>query len=81
MSHPNQHGGWASAAKRRGESYVFCNECGKTEVRPRFQATPEISAPRRESVKDFVLALAVWGLVLAALGGMWWTAWTLVVPS
>jgi hypothetical protein len=37
--HHRQHGGWAAAAKRRGESYLFCVECGSRHPRT-FQAAP-----------------------------------------
>ena len=37
MNHPKQHGGWAQAAKRRGEDYIGCNQCGN---HPRPYATP-----------------------------------------
>ena len=37
------------------------------------QATPEVSAPRRETFVDFALAFVVWGLVIAAYisVGLW----------
>ena len=49
--------------------------CGLCNRRHYFQATPEVSAPRRESIKDFLLALLVWGLVIAAYVGMAVAAW------
>ena len=28
MNHPKQHGGWAQAARKRGETFVGCTVCG-----------------------------------------------------
>ena len=37
--------------------------CGICQRRHWYQATPEVSAPRRETFVDFALAFVVWGLV------------------
>jgi hypothetical protein len=37
MAHVNQHGGWATAAKRRGEELALCATCGE---RPRVRTCP-----------------------------------------
>jgi hypothetical protein len=47
--------------------------CGLCQRRHWYQATPEVSAPRRETFVDFALAFVVWGLVIAAYisVGLW----------
>jgi hypothetical protein len=47
----------------------WCGTCHRLHY---FQATPEFSEPRRETLKDFALALGTWGLVVAAyvMGGI-----------
>ena len=42
MNHPKQHGGWAQAAQKRGETFVRCNTCGgPRHPRPLFGNEPE----------------------------------------
>jgi cytoskeletal protein RodZ len=54
-----------------------CRDCGITHSRPEH---PEFSEPRRETLKDFALALGTWGLVVAAyvMGGI--ALWSLTQP-
>ena len=40
--------------------------CGLCQRRHWYQATPEVSAPRRESAADFWWAFATWLLVIGA---------------
>ena len=48
---------------------VHCSDCNRMEYR---QADAEWTAPRRETLKDFALALGTWGLVAVAyvMGGI-----------
>ena len=73
MTHKQQHGGWAAQAKRRGESYLFCNKCGKVHPRA-FQATP-VQPKRRMTGLDWTLAIvgAIYFFVLAFVVRGW--AW------
>lgn len=52
--------------------------CGICQRRHVLQATPEWSAPRRETPRDILLARATWGLVVAAyvMGG--YAVWAMV---
>ena len=47
--------------------------CGICQRRHYYQATPEVSAPRRETWTDVALAFVVWGLVAFAYlsVGLW----------
>ena len=40
--------------------------CGLCQRKHFYQATPEISAPRRETPRDFWIAALTWGIVAAA---------------
>lgn len=42
MTHNKTHGGYAAQAKRRGESYCMCNDCGRRSrtYEPEEQVTP-----------------------------------------
>ena len=64
----DRRGGGSFGIGRRGVKRVHCPDCDRPEWR---QADIEWTAPRRETPKDFALALAVWGLVVAAyvMGG------------
>lgn len=63
VSHMRQHSGWATAAKRRGESLLACSTCGMVHARNLNQAAPE---PVHETPMDFAKALAVAVLLVAA---------------
>lgn len=59
MAHHHSHGGHATAAKRRGESYCSCATCG--HISGRYQAE------RPETFGDFVKAMVVALLLVAAM--------------
>ena len=56
-----QHGGWSSQAKRRGEEYLACVDCGQ----PKHPRTLRQAEPEHE--ESFVAQLAVAFLLFAAL--------------
>ncbi len=59
MAHHHTHGGNARAAQRRGEQYAMCVTCGQRSYR--FQAE------KPETFSDFVKAMAVAVLLVAAM--------------
>ncbi len=59
MAHYHTHGGNARAAQRRGERYALCLTCG--------QRSHRFQAEQPETFSDFVKAMAVVVLLVAAM--------------
>lgn len=56
---------------------VFCPVCRKVHAVPSYESN-EWTEPRREGVKDVLLALGVWVLLLGALVSFYFWAWAAV---
>lgn len=70
MTHSTKaHGGYATAGRRRGETYLQCNVCGQ-RAHPRFQAGPRELEPAIPLVRfaNVLLASVLLWLGIIAFG-------------
>ena len=68
MTHPRQHSGFATQAKRRNEEYVLCGTCGQRHPRA---VTPP-NHPDDATLREFLASLIV--LILCGLAiWVWWS--------
>lgn len=64
MTHVNQHGGWSTAARRRGEQYAMCNTCGMAR-HPRLVLRQASHVPPATPWHRYAVAVAAIVAVLA----------------
>ena len=53
---------------------TFCHSCRKVHALPAYD---EFTAPERETARDFLLALATWGLVVVAYIAGFYAIWAM----
>ena len=59
---------------------VYCAECRRVEYRQAIQTWHENTAPRRETLTDWIVALVTWTVCCAALVAFYFWAWSAVMP-